>query len=251
MQIIKNTKLNIIFGSDFELIHNGFNSGVFNMKFDMDRTERVASGEALPMFRLYGWKPWAVSLGAHQKQDDINIEECHRRNYDLVSRPTGGRAVLHANELTYSLVMNLQDGQTVQDVYRDIHIILLNALKNLGTKDLDFEKSQPNFREFYKDSGMSVSCFASSARYEIAYKERKVIGSAQRLFGKTLLQHGSILLGKGHEQLAFITKTANSEAQMILLNYIESHSATVEEAAGRNITFEEAANSVINTITND
>lgn len=250
MEIIKNKLINEIFNSDVELLFDGFNNGSFNMKFDIERTQNVADGKLLPMFRLYGWKPWAVSLGAHQKEDDINSEECRARNFDIVRRPTGGRAVLHANELTYSMVMNLREGQTVQDVYRDIHLILLEAIKSLGIKDVDFEKSQPDFRNFYKESGMSVSCFASSARYEIAYKDKKVIGSAQRLFGSTLLQHGSILLGPGHEQLAFVTKTMNQEARTNLLNYIKSHSATLEEAAGKPISFNEASEAVINILSN-
>lgn len=216
------------------------------MKFDFDRTMAVSESKAKPMFRVYGWEPWAVSLGFNQKEADIDADECRKRNIDIVRRPTGGRAVLHAEELTYSLVMNMPEGVTVQDVYRDIHLYFLERFASIGIDGLEFEKSQPNFREFYKSNDSSVSCFASSARYEIAYNNRKVIGSAQRLFGKVLLQHGSILISNGHEQLADIVANADEQKRAKLKEWILSHSATLEEACSRKLSFNECADAVLN-----
>ena len=211
------------------------------MRFDLERTMSCSDGKALPMFRLYGWKPWCVSLGANQKESDILIDECTARGFDLVRRPTGGRAVLHANEITYSIVIPMQPDFSVHDIYREIHIILLNALRNLGCAGLDFEKSQPNFNALYKREDVAVSCFASSARYEIEHQGRKVVGSAQRLFGDTLLQHGSILIGDGHELLAFISKVKSEESRNILLDYIQKHSITIDEILGRKVSYEECS----------
>lgn len=250
-KIIENSKLNELFGGPFELIDSGFSTGQQNMDFDMLRTTDCSKGNALPMFRLYGWKPWSVSLGANQKEEDINKEECSKRNIDLVRRPTGGRAVLHANEITYSVVLKLPANMTVHDIYRDIHIALMNGLNKLGIPEenrLEFEKSQPNFKDLYQNSDKSVACFASSARYEISHENRKIVGSAQRLFGTTLLQHGSILLGPGHEQLAFVTKTQEEAKQKALLKFILSHSAAIGEIAGRDISYNEAANALIEEI---
>ena len=246
-QIVDKGNLIDLFGGPFEFINSGFSTGKENMDFDMQRTNDCSKGIEKPMFRLYGWKPWAVSLGANQKESDINYEECQKRGIDLVKRPTGGRAVLHAHELTYSVVLKLPENTTVHDIYKQIHEVLLEGLNNIGFKNgiqLQFEKSQPNFKDFYESSDMSVSCFASSARYEIAYEGRKIVGSAQRLFGTTLLQHGSILLGDGHEQLAYLANTNSTSKQEALLKYIKGHSATIEELAGREISFEEAAESV-------
>lgn len=244
IKIIEGSSLNFLFGDKFEFIESGFSTGEENMRFDMERTLNCSEGMALPMFRLYGWQPWSVSLGANQKETDINYVECKKRGFDIVRRPTGGRAVLHGNELTYSVVLPLPEKMTVHDVYREIHIILLKGLKRLKAEGLDFEQSQAQFRDIYKSSGSSMSCFASSARYEIAYQGRKVVGSAQRLFGKTLLQHGSILLGPGHEQLSFCSAVQSQEKQKILYEYILQHSATMEEACGRKIGFQEAAEAV-------
>ncbi len=247
--LIKNSKLNELFAGDFELMVDGFLNGQFNMDFDFERTMSVSKDISLPMFRLYGWNPWTISLGYNQKDDDIDKELLSQKGFGLVRRPTGGRAVLHANELTYSIAMKVPEDKSVHDIYRDIHTFLLSGLKKLGTDSLDFEKSQTDFREFYQNQpGMSVSCFASSARYEIALNGRKVVGSAQRLFGKTLLQHGSILLSNGHEQLADVIKTDNEDKRKTLRNYILKHSATLEESCKREITFDEITQVFTNLI---
>jgi lipoate-protein ligase A len=238
-------RLDDIFNQEFEIINSGYSTGEYNMKFDYDRTVAVSEAKSLPMFRIYAWKPWAVSLGFNQKETDIDKAECEKRSIEIVRRPTGGRAVLHAEELTYSLVMIMPEGKTVQDIYRDIHLYFLESFRKIGINGLEFEKSQANFREFYKNNDSSVSCFASSARYEIAYNNRKVIGSAQRLFGKVLLQHGSILISKGHEQLADIISNADSEKKLKLKNWIIEHSATLEDVASRKLSFQECANAIL------
>jgi len=252
VKIIKNSKLNEFLGSEFELIIDGFCSGQYNMDFDFNRTMDLSKETAKPMLRFYGWNPWTVSLGYNQKEGDIDLELLKEKGFGIVRRPTGGRAVLHADELTYSVVCQLPNNMTVHDVYREIHTFLLNGLKKLGTNDLDFEKSQPDFRQFYqKQNGISVSCFASAARYEIALNGKKVVGSAQRLFGKTLLQHGSILLGKGHEQLADVIRTDNISKREILRNYILDHSATLDNACNRIITFQQAIDALTLELEND
>lgn len=81
-------------GNDYEVINSGFCVGQYNMDFDIERTKQFSEGSAKAMFRVYGWKPWALSLGYNQKETDIDPELCRARNIDIVRRPTGGRAVL-------------------------------------------------------------------------------------------------------------------------------------------------------------
>ena len=235
-----------LFGESFEIIDSGLNTGSFNMDFDLERTYTVAKGTSLPMFRLYGWNPWTVSLGANQDANEINSLECKKRGYGIVRRPTGGRAVFHANELTYSVVLNLPDNMSVTDAYREIHIILMQGLMKIGCNLINFEKSQPDFRNFYKDKSLSVSCFASSARYELEYEGRKLVGSAQKLFGRTLLQHGSILIGPGHEELAYLS--SNQADAEKLLKFTLSHSATIEEILKRKVEFDEIKECMISIL---
>lgn len=227
---------------NFEFLDSGLCTGEYNMKFDTGRTMECSKGKAKPMFRLYGWKPWSVSLGANQKENDIDEKECKERGFDIVRRPTGGRAVLHANEITYSVVTPLPQGLTIHDAYRDIHIFLLEIFEKAGCSGLDFERSQHDFRNHYKNSDMSVSCFASSARYEITHNGKKIVGSAQRLFGNILLQHGSILLDQGHEQLAYVSANKSKRSKEVLKQYILHHSSNLTIASGKKIKYEDIAN---------
>lgn len=232
-----------LFDGEFEFRIDYAMNGEENMKIDYDRTIALAEGNAKPMFRLYAWKPWCVSLGYNQSDKDIDNALLRSRGLDLVRRPTGGRAVLHADELTYSVVLKLSEEKNVHNVYRDVHLLLINGLNKLGIK-LGFEKAQVDLGKFYKSSEMSVSCFASSARYEIEHEGRKIVGSAQRLFGDTLLQHGSILLDSGHERLAEVIKTNDDNKRRLLKKYMLSHSATISEAAGRKITYSECVDAI-------
>ncbi len=247
---IHNKKFDDLFGGEFELIESGYSDGAYNMDFDAQRTKKFSESKALPMFRIYGWEPWCVSLGYNQKREEIDEEKAAEAGFDIVRRPTGGRAVLHAEELTYSVVTRLTSDKTAQDAYRAIHMILLEAINRLGTNNVDFEKSQMNFGKFYKEKkDLSVSCFASSARYEIACDSKKIVGSAQRRFGDVLLQHGSILLDKGHERLADVAKVKDESKRGVLKDYIMSHSVDLSEVSGRKINYEDLSAEIISVLT--
>ncbi|MBK9248523.1 MAG: lipoate--protein ligase family protein [Ignavibacteria bacterium] len=243
-ELLNSQLISSIFDGEVEWIDSGFLNGAENMRFDEERARNLVLGFAGPMLRVYGWKPWAVSLGANQKDSDINHVECEKRGFDIVRRATGGRAVLHADELTYSVVLRIPEGISVHDIYRMTHERILAGLRTI-TPEIEFEKSQPNFSQVYKaQPQQTVACFASSARYEIMHDGRKVVGSAQRVFGNVLLQHGSILLGAGHEQLADISALRNGVQADSLREYILSHSATLSEIVGRKVEFQEVAEAI-------
>lgn len=218
-----------------------------NMDIDTKRAEESVM-YCRPMLRLYSWKPFAVSLGAHQKENDIDKNACVARGYSIVRRPTGGRAILHAAELTYSLVVPLttkdEPHRTVHDIYRNTHLLLLKALHKLGAKGIDFQKSQTDFRALYRSGQVSMPCFASSARYELMYEGRKIVGSAQRLYGSTVLQHGSILLDTGHEGLADILNLDNETERETIRKVIHSQSATLRESCNQEISWETCADAI-------
>jgi lipoate-protein ligase A len=238
--IVSGKKISELFDFEVELVFDSHHNGKYNMDIDLKRTQLHAEGLAKPMLRFYGWKPWTVSLGANQKESDFNRRKLEDYGFDLVRRPTGGRAVLHANEITYSFVCPLNNELKAHDVYREIHFFLVKGLEMIGAEELGFEKSQSNFSEFYKREAVSISCFASSARYEIAWKGKKLVGSAQRVFGNTLLQHGSILLGPGYELIAEVANLKDETAREILRNHIKNHSISIEEIVGKQISYEQA-----------
>ena len=165
--------------SSWRYISAGARPGVFNMEADERLAEGLLLGGGDATLRLYTWSPWAISLGHHQDPREIDSEQCLVDGIDVVRRPTGGRAILHAEELTYCIVMPA-DGQSVIQVYNAIGVALLRGLRNYGVV-ASLEKSQPNFPSLYRQAS-SVPCFSSSARYEIAFQGRKMVGSAQRRY---------------------------------------------------------------------
>jgi len=213
------------------------------MEFDIELAEKVQRQEILPTLRLYGWKPWSISLGYNQSESDINKNKCSELGFDIVRRPTGGRAILHANELTYSVVM-FAKGQSVTEVYAAISKSLVSALQKICPA-VSYETSQPNFQTLYKKQE-SIPCFSASARYEVQINGRKLVGSAQRRFSSdgfsdVVLQHGSILLGPEHKLLADVLNLDSESVKDKIAEDIELKTIDLSTAVGRVVAFEETA----------
>jgi lipoate-protein ligase A len=192
------------------LINSGFNTGDFNMKFDTDLASTYNAYEVY--FRLYRWNPYCISLGANQKLEDINLEKALLDRIDIVKRPTGGRAILHAEEITYSIVYPLHFGLTPVEIYEKISLALVNGLiiYNPLLNEVELEKIQPDFIKLLKEP-KGLTCFASTAKSEVKWRGMKIIGSAQRKMDKVVLQHGSILCGSYHKRIVDYLNLPESE----------------------------------------
>jgi lipoate-protein ligase A len=155
-------------------VDTGLNDGHFNMQYDVELTKKI-SGDAC-ILRLYRWNPYCISLGANQNFSDINLDKAKTNNINVVKRPTGGRAILHSEELTYSVVFPLSLNYSVKDVYNQINLALKKGLEIFSPelKKIELENSQTDFRHFYKKDISSV-CFAVSAKYEINYLGKKLV----------------------------------------------------------------------------
>lgn len=164
-------------------------TGKENMQIDSDLLDFAIKNELKEsIFRLYGWKPACVSLGRNQKDDFLDYELLKSKNIDVVRRLTGGRALLHDNEITYSFICPesfLQNGSHIVSSYKEISQILIDKFKKLGI-DLDFGASKPIKTGF-------DYCMLISTGADLCYKEKKLIGSAQCRSHGYILQHGSIL----------------------------------------------------------
>lgn len=164
-------------------------TGKENMQIDSDLLDFAIKNELKePIFRLYGWKPACVSLGRNQKDDFLDYELLKSKKIDVVRRLTGGRALLHDNEITYSFICPesfLQNGSHIVSSYKEISQILIDKFKKLGI-DLDFGASKPIKTGF-------DYCMLISTGADLCYKEKKLIGSAQCRSHGYILQHGSIL----------------------------------------------------------
>jgi len=184
----------------WQFLNTGKSSGSFNMDFDLNLAQTCKYDEAF--FRLYQWQPYCISLGANQSFDDINIAKAHHDNIEVVKRPTGGRAILHAEEITYSVVMPIKGELTPREIYAKISSALIKGLElyNPLLADSELEKIDPNFPDLLKQPS-GVLCFGSSAKNEVKFAGKKIIGSAQRKLKTVILQHGSILCGTFHKKL--------------------------------------------------
>ena len=214
-------------------IDSGEQTGPFNMAFDESLARDLAACEGSPSLRLFRWRPWAISVGYNQAVEDLDAARCAADGIDIVRRPTGGRAILHAEELTYSVVMP-SGRKSVLEVYNEISAALVRGLALYGV-DVALEKSQPDFAEEYRSSS-SIPCFTSSARYEIEWRGRKLVGSAQRRFsgpaGDVVLQHGSILCGDAHLRLADYLAAPVAEARGRILAALRQRTADLRMITG-------------------
>ena len=172
------------------------NSGSLNMEIDAQMLENaISSSEKDILFRLYGWSPKCISLGRNQKDDFLTGE------IDAVRRLTGGRALLHDDEITYCCVAPadaIPNGQSVVDSYKYISGILIDFFKTLGV-ELDFGENK-------RVSTHYDYCMLLSTGADVCYKGQKIIGSAQCRKNGYILQHGSILFGYDKELLENLFK---------------------------------------------
>jgi lipoyl(octanoyl) transferase len=216
-------------------------TGAEHMTRDEELARELLANPLLPnVFRLYSWQPQAVSIGYQQSMDAIDLEACESHGADVVRRPTGGRAVLHANELTYAVIMRCDGG-----IYRTHNMIvdaLLRSFETLGAAlDLTSRSSDTNFRSTYATGTLTnAACFASTARHEATHNGRKVIGSAQRRFGDVVLQHGSILLTNDHLLLPTLLRLSDEDRSRMQA-LLERETASLSQVCGRPISIEESA----------
>ena len=150
-------------------------------------TDEALTASDLPVLRFYAWQPACLSIGYFQKIAAINTARCRELKIDLVRRLTGGNAVLHKSELTYSLICDAKlMPNSVIGSYKVISAGLLQGLKNLGLNPVLNSKAKKGER--------SALCFNDASWYEILVNGKKIIGSAQKRINGKILQHGSILI---------------------------------------------------------
>jgi len=179
---------------NWRLINSGSLNGAMNMALDEALLHSVERGTSLPVLRFYRWQPATMTIGYAQSiETDINMDVCRNAGIDVVRRSTGGRAVLHDQEVTYAVIAPLNSGifgNTVLDCYRVISEVLQKCFLQLGlAADLVPGKS----RGGQKNPAKAV-CFSAPSQYELVIDGCKVAGSAQKRFGQAFLQHGSLPL---------------------------------------------------------
>jgi lipoate-protein ligase A len=209
--------------------------GIFNMAVDEALLEETAAGRSLPTLRFFAWEPPTLSLGFAQPVADVNRDALRRLGWGLVRRPTGGRAILHTDELTYSVTAPeshplMQGG--VLESYRRISLGLIAGLHLLGVE----VQAEAGTRG--RAAGNPV-CFEIPSQYEISAGGKKLIGSAQARRPGGVLQHGAFPL---HGDLARILQVL--AGPQIPPERVHRRAATLADLLGREVSWQEAADAV-------
>ena len=211
--------------------------GAWNMAVDEALLESVGRGESLPALRLYAWQPPCLSLGYAQPFSDVDIPRLKERGWELVRRPTGGRAILHTDELTYSVIAPPDEPRlagTLLESYNHLAQALLAALRLLGLPVEMQERSAAS-----QAGNTNPVCFEAPSTYEITVGGKKLVGSAQARRKEGVLQHGSLPLTGDLARLIDCLTLPEAEADA-LRRSLAGHAITAEAAAGRPISFAEA-----------
>jgi len=217
--------------------------GKINMAIDQYFSKNCQSND-MPILRFYGWIPFCISIGHHQKDEIVDFKRLKQDGYDFVQRPTGGRAILHAEELTYSIVIprRLMHHRLL---YHFIHQLFADALTALGYQvEL---KSDNDKMEGLTHKADDFPCFTKSAQTEVQYKNKKLIGSAQKIFHHAILQHGSLLIGNKHQDLPSYLKIA-SEIKDSIKNDIKEKTTCLNDITKKRINPGKIIKSVINQL---
>lgn len=214
----------------------------FNMAVDEAISKSVAEGLSYPTLRFYLWEPATLSLGYFQRYEkEIDENFCHTNNISLVRRITGGRAVLHDDEITYSVSIPSNDPlyeKNLIESYKLIAEALAEGLKILNLNPSFCYKKLPAEHS-------SAVCFDAPSIYEITIEGKKIIGSAQKRFQNSFLQHGSIPFSIDVDKLFNCFKFENSQLKERLKNSFLSKATAINLESKKPVFVNEAIEAII------
>lgn len=247
--------------STWRLIVHAEADGATNMAVDEAILNAVIEGTSPPTLRFYGWSPPCLSLGRSQPLADADLEACRRAGMDVVRRPTGGKAILHTDELTYAVALLQSDPRATGDVvesYRRLSEGLLAGLRPLGVDAVQARGREPRVAESARDklpgahspgyntspnripSVLTAVCFETPSDYEILSGGRKLVGSAQWRARGGVLQHGTLPLCGDLTRIVDCLAFSDAERQE-QRRAVRRRACTLQEALGHTISFFEAA----------
>ncbi|WLD92011.1 biotin/lipoate A/B protein ligase family protein [Alkalihalobacillus sp. AL-G] len=224
-------------------IDSGACSPAFNMALDEALLEWHSKGEIPPVVRFYEWNPATLSIGYFQRvEKEIDLEAVDRHGYGFVRRPTGGRAVLHDKELTYSVIVSEEHPympQSVTEAYRVISNGILEGFRNLGLEAY-FSVPETEAEKAGLKNPRSAVCFDAPSWYELVVEGRKVAGSAQTRQKGVILQHGSILLDIDEGKLFDCFKFANDRVRERMQRAFSKKAVAINDLREEPVTISEA-----------
>lgn len=220
-------------------LDSGEKSPAYNMALDEKLMDWHRAKLIPPVVRFYGWDPATLSVGYFQKAEkEIDFEAVKKHGLGFVRRPTGGRGVLHEDELTYSVIVSEEHPampETVTEAYRVLSEGLLEGFRDLG---LQAEFSIPRTEEDKNKlkQPRSAVCFDAQSWYELVVEGRKIAGSAQTRQKGVILQHGSIILSLDEDKLFDVFKYPNERVRERMQKAFRNKAVAIEELTEKPIT---------------
>ncbi len=222
--------------------------GAWNMALDEAILKASAAGDSLPTLRLYAWQPACLSLGHGQPLADVDMDRLAAQGWDVVRRPTGGRAILHTDELTYSVIGPKDEPRLAGDIltsYKRISGALMEALALIGLP----VQAQPQATDGINRTPDPV-CFEVPSNYEITAGGKKLVGSAQARRAEGVLQHGTLPLYGDLSRITQALAYDNEEARREAAEKLLGRATTAESVLGRPVSWEEAAQAFVQAFSN-
>jgi lipoate-protein ligase A len=224
----------------WRLIETSPASGAWNMAFDEALILSVGNREQPPTLRLYAWQPYCLSIGYAQPYSDVDSELLKIHGWDIVRRSSGGRAVLHTNELSYAAVGPVGEPHfigSILDSYHQFSKALVKALHLLGVE----VQAAPHYTIPAEIDKKDPICFLVSSNYEITYQGKKLVGNAQIRRKTAILQHGTLLLSKDYQKITDVLKFSHSSNRTATQELLGERVISMEDILQRRIRWKEAA----------
>ncbi|MBT3515920.1 MAG: lipoate--protein ligase family protein [Nitrospina sp.] len=226
---------------EWQVIEDEPKDGESNMAIDRAILESCGLGAIPPTLRLYSWKRPTLSIGHAQnfaKEIDVNL--CRKLGIQIVRRPTGGRALLHQHEVTYSFTAPIPHPNfpsSLFGAYKTVAEALVEGLKGIGVKDPILASGRKTDKG--RDPFHSPSCLSSSNHFEIEVQGAKLVGSAQRRTKRAFLQHGSIILDLDRNLLNSLFKYVSDDCRSRSMDILSNKVITLNECLGKDMACKE------------
>jgi lipoate-protein ligase A len=216
--------------------------GAWNMAVDEAILTAVQAKRVSPTLRLYAWEPPCLSLGYAQPYSDVNLKQLDHFGWDVVRRLTGGRAILHTDELTYAVIGPQDEPRFrggVLESYRRLSQALIKTLRSLGLQ-VEALPLPPN--QGAENNLKEPVCFEVPSNYEITIQGKKLVGSAQARKKDGVLQHGTIPLNGDITRITHVLKFNSEKDRALAAERMRARATTVEKVLNQSVSWEKAAN---------
>jgi lipoyl(octanoyl) transferase len=223
----------------WRVIQDSLGDGTLNMITDRAILMACNEGKVPATLRLYGWQQPTLSIGYSQEISQyIDMKSCERNNIPVVRRFTGGRALLHQYEMTYSVISPIPHPAfpgSLRGSFERISQAIIESLKIGGIEDATVA-GKNNIRNA---SGRSPACFSMANHCEIVVRGKKLVGSAQRRLRSAFLQHGSVILDMAPQLTHTLLKYSSETEKQAVLDSLVSNTTSLKQLLQRNLENDE------------